>query len=167
MSDRKATIVFVFFFVIPYLAGQAMIGIAYNSLVLHNTSIWRTIVGAGVGALILYAAKVPMERPLRILGKYTYVPFIHLSVRFFMLQEARPLKIVLNYLFDFLGAVVATGFARFLWPGQVGHAFLVGTPFGWCIAIMFVSLCIGAYIDFDALSIANPKLVNPPTRPEK
>ncbi|KRK74160.1 hypothetical protein [Lacticaseibacillus nasuensis] len=167
MSDRKASVIFFFFFVIPYLAAQFMIGIAYNALVLHASSVWRTLIGAGVGAVILYFAKIPVERPLRILGKYTYVPLIHLAVRFFMLASARPLKITLNLLLDFGVAVGSTNLVRFIWPDYFGYRMLIGTPFGWCLAVMFISIMIGAYLDFETMSIVNPKLVNPELRQGK
>lgn len=161
MSNRKASFIFLFFFVIPYFAAQFMIGLAYNALVLHSASIWRTCVGAGVGAVILFFATITVERPLRILGKYTFVPLIHMGVRFFMLASARKLKIVLNLLLDFVIAFASTELVRLIWPGPHGYAQLIGQPFGWCLAIMFISIMIGAYLDFETLAIVNPKLIKP------
>ncbi|MFD1429438.1 hypothetical protein [Lacticaseibacillus mingshuiensis] len=153
MGNGKATLIFTFFFGIPYLCAQLMIGIAYNALVLHADSIWRTAVGAIVGATIIYFAKIPLERPLRILGKYTTIQFIHLAVRFFMLQEAKLWKIILNYLLDLTVAFAAIDLVRVLFPTPEAHAFIIGTPFGWVLALMVVSLCIGAYMDLDAMSL--------------
>ncbi|WDF83502.1 hypothetical protein PQ472_04500 [Lacticaseibacillus pabuli] len=153
MTSKKAFAIFIFLFVIPYLCGLAIIGVAYNAMVLHSTSLWRSAVGALVGATLLYFAKIPLERPLRILGRYTY-RFIHLTVRFFMLDNARPLKRVLNYLIDFGLAFFATYALRWLFPGQAGKSIIMSTMNGWLVAALFISLCIGAYMDFDVLSIA-------------
>jgi len=153
MTNRKATFIFMFLFVIPYVSAQVMIGIAYNALVLHSDSWWRSLIGAVVGATLLFFAKIPLERPLRILGKYTTSKFIHLSVRFFILEEARASKQILNYLIDVVLAFASTYALRWFFPGAAGKALLMGTPFGWVVAILFISICIGAYLDFDMLSI--------------
>lgn len=153
MNSKKAFAIFFFLFVIPYLSALAIIGVAYNAMVLHSDSLWRSLVGATVGATLLFFAKIPLERPLRILGRYTY-RFIHLTVRFFMLDSARPLKRVLNYAIDLLLALTSTYLIRFLFPGHAGKSLIMGTMNGWLIAILFVSICIGAYLDFDVLSIA-------------
>ena len=154
MTNRRATLIFIFLFIIPYISAQIMIGIAYNALVLHSDSLWRSLVGAFVGAWILYFAKIPLEHPLRVLGKYTTIQLIHYVVRFFMLEHAKWWKQVLNFTIDFLVAVGATYVLRWLFPVAAnGSNVLMGTPLGWMIAILFISLCIGAYIDFDALSV--------------
>jgi len=153
MTNRRATLIFIFLFIIPYISAQLMIGIAYNALVWHSDSLWRTLVGSFVGAIILYFAKIPLEHPLRILGKYTTVQFIHYAVRFFMLQSAKWWKQTLNFVIDFAVAIGATYLLREIFPGAAGKTILMGTPMGWMIALLFVSLCIGAYIDFDALSV--------------
>lgn len=152
MTSKKAITIFVFLFAIPYLCGLGIIGVAYNSLVLHSASFWRSLVGATVGATILFFAKIPLERPLRILGTYTH-HLLRRIVRFFMLDEARFPKQVLNIFFDLVLALGSTYLVRYLFPGPAGKSLIMGSLNGWLVAILFVSLCIGAYIDFDVLSI--------------
>lgn len=158
MSNARATTIFTFFFIIPYLCAQLMIGVAYNALVFHSNSLWRSLIGALVGATVLYFAKIPLERPLRILGKYTTVPLIHLTVRFFMLLEARPLKVRLNYGMDLLIALGSTYLIRAAFPGPAGLGIITGSLFGWLLGVLFVSICIGAYLDFEVMSLVpDPK----------
>ncbi|WP_155286523.1 hypothetical protein [Lacticaseibacillus zhaodongensis] len=152
MTGRKAMTIFIFLFAIPYLCGLGIIGVAYNALVMHSDSLWRSLVGATVGATLLFFAKIPLERPLRILGSYTHY-FIRRVVRFFMLDQARAPKQVLNFVMDLVLALGSTYLMRFLFPGQAGKSLIMGSLNGWLVAILFISLCIGAYIDFDVLSI--------------
>ena len=152
MTSRKANVIFLFLFVIPYFSALGIIGVAYNSLVLHSDSLWRSVVAAAVGAVLLFFAKIPLERPLSILGKYTF-RLSHLVVRFFILETPQPMKRVVNYLFDFILALGSTYLLRQLFPGQAGKSIIMGHMNGWLVAVLFLSLCIGAYLDFDALSI--------------
>lgn len=150
LSNRKATYIFLFLFVIPYLFALVLIGTCYNALLVHTGSWWRTIVGALIGAVLLMLVKITVERPLKILGKYTTIRFIHLSIRFFMLEKAKWWKLSFNFILDFILAGIATWAVRHVFI----HAFITGTMVGWLILIMFISILLGSYLDFDLMSIA-------------
>ncbi len=150
MSNQKATHIFLFLFVIPYIFALLLIGTCYNALLVHTGSWWRTIVGALIGATLLMLVKVTVERPLKILGKYTTNKIIHLSIRFFMLDKAKWWKLLFNFGFDFVLAGTATWVVRHVFT----YKFIVGTMAGWIILIMFISILLGSYLDFDLMSIA-------------
>jgi hypothetical protein len=152
MSQRKASFIFTLMFIVPYLCAVTIIGVAYNVLVAHASSPWRIAVGAVVGTLMLYFLKIPLERPLRILGQYTF-RFNRRVIRLFMLDEAKSWKKYANIAIDCVFSLLGILTIGFLFPGQAGVTFLSNTLIGWIIVVLFGSLCIAGYLEFDVLSI--------------
>ncbi|KRN28408.1 hypothetical protein IV38_GL001408 [Lactobacillus selangorensis] len=147
MSKRKAFWVFVFLFTIPYLAALGLSGTLYNALVRHVASWGRTIAAAATAAFGLLAIKIPLERPLRIIrtngGRLT-----SRVANLFMVQNSLPKKGI-NYVLDFCLVGVATWVVRHTFT----HDFVVGSLTGWLATVIFLSVCIGVYLDFDDLTI--------------
>ncbi len=152
MSQRKASFIFTLMFIVPYLCAVAIIGVSYNVLVAHASSPWRIIVGAVVGTVMLYFLKIPLERPLRILGKYTF-RFNRRIIRLFMLDSAKRGKQYANLAIDAGVSTLSILTIGYLFQGRAGFDFLSGTLIGWIVTVLFVSLCISGYLEFDALSI--------------
>ena len=139
MKMRRIMLVFVFLLLIPYICSLAIIGIGFNALVLHSTDPFRTAVGAFVGAIIMLV--------------WSYDPFQAYSflqqiLRFFSIRR-RPLLQVANFILDFVLCTLATIVIRLLLPLK----WIVGTSMGFVILVMFISTCLGAYIEYDNLSI--------------
>lgn len=150
MSNKKAIYIFFFLFLIPYFFSILLIGTCYNALLIHTNSLWRTIIGSIIGSILLLLTKITVERPLKILGKYTTIKIIHLGIRFFMLEKAKWWKIIFNFSLDFCFCFISTWWVRHLFS----HLFIIGTMVGWIIVIMFISILIGSYLDFDLMSIS-------------
>lgn len=148
MKMRRIMLVFVFLLLIPYICSLAIIGIGFNALVLHSTDPFRTAVGAFVGAIIMLAVKATIQRPLNLLAGDIYDSFLQQILRFFSIRR-RPLLQVANFALDFVLCTLATIVIRLLLPLE----WIVGTSMGFVILVMFISTCLGAYIEYDNLSI--------------
>ena len=125
MKMRRIVLVFIFLLLIPYICSLAIIGIGYNALVLHSSDPFRTAIGALVGAIIMMAVKATIQRPLNLLAGDIYDSFLKQLLRFFSIRR-RPILQAAN---------------------------IVGTSTGFVLLIMFISTCLGAYIEYDNLSI--------------
>ncbi|KRM54856.1 hypothetical protein [Lacticaseibacillus sharpeae] len=152
MSQKKASFIFTLMFIIPYICAVSIIGVAYNVLVAHASSPWRILVGTVVGTTMLYFLKIPLERPLRILGKYTF-RFNRRVIRLFMLDEAKSWKKYANILIDAAFSLFGILAVGYLSRGQSGYDFISSTLIGWIVVVLFASLCISSYFEFDALAI--------------
>ncbi|WP_127848343.1 hypothetical protein [Lacticaseibacillus hulanensis] len=152
MSQKRASFIFTLMFIVPYICAVAIIGVSYNVLVAHGGSPWRIAVGTIVGTMLLYFLKIPLERPLRILGKYTF-RFNRRVIRLFMLDEAKSWKKYANIAIDAIFSLLGILTVGFLWGGHAGYELLSGTLIGWIVMVLFGSLCISGYMEFDALSI--------------
>lgn len=148
MKKERIYLVFIFLLLIPYICSLGIIGICYNALVMHSTSFWRTIVGALVGALIMFAVKATIQRPLHLLSIDSPNNFFRQVLRFFSIRRRR-LLLISNFLLDFILCIVSTIIIRQF----LSLKFIIGTATGWALLIMLISTCIGAYLEYDNLSI--------------
>lgn len=148
MSNKKIAAVYLFLFLLPYLCALLVIGTSYNALVLHSASLWRTFVGAAVGAVVMSALKVTVERPLAILVANATRPLLRNILDFFKVDGDMK-KRVLNLGIDFVFCGVATWVVRNVFPRE----WIMWSLIGWLMLIMFISVLIGGYIDYDLLSV--------------
>lgn len=148
MKKERIYLVFIFLLLIPYLCSLGIIGICYNALVMHSASFWRTMVGALVGALIMFAVKATIQRPLHLLSLDSPNNFFKQVLRFFSIRRRR-LLLISNFLLDFILCIISTILIRQF----LSLKFIIGTATGWALLIMLISTCIGAYLEYDNLSI--------------
>ena len=148
MKKERIYLVFIFLLLIPYLCSLSLIGISYNALVRHAGDAWRTIVGALVGAIIMFAIKGTIQRPLDLISDEINDNLFKQFLRFFSIRR-RKLLLISNLILDFFLCVFATFFIR----NTLSLAAITGTSTGWVFVIMLISTCIGAYIEYDNLSI--------------
>ncbi|MCZ3622601.1 hypothetical protein [Lactobacillus mulieris] len=148
MEKKRVYLVFVFLLLIPYLCSLAVIGIGYNALVLHSSSIWRSTIGALMGSFIMFAIKATIQRPLDLMANQINEGLFEQFLRFFSVRR-RPWLQLANIVLDFILCYMATFLVRtFLNLDQI-----VGNSVGITLIVMFVSTCIGAYLEYDNLSI--------------
>lgn len=148
MKRERIYLVFIFLLLIPYLCSLAMVGICYNALVRHSDNLWRTLVGAFVGALIMFAIKATIQRPLDLLSEQIPRSFFKQLLRFFSIRR-RKLFLVGNFVLDFILCTIATVLIRQFLSLKI----IIGTATGWALLVMLISTCIGAYLEYDNLSI--------------
>lgn len=148
MKKSHVLLVFFFLLLIPYLCSLTIIGLGYNSLVLHSGDLFRSFIGALVGALIMFAIKATIQRPVDMLAMQTKDNLLKQLLRFFSIRR-RYFLLFSNVVLDFILCFLATILVRsFLTLDQI-----VGTATGIVLLIMFISTCLGAYVEYDNLSI--------------
>lgn len=151
MKKSHVLLVFTFLLLIPYLCSLTIIGIGYNALVLHSGDLFRTLIGAFVGSLVMFGIKATIQRPVDLLAMQIHDNFLKQLLRFFSIRR-RYFLLLANVILDFVLCFLATIIVRnFLTLDQV-----VGTSTGIVLLIMFISTCLGAYVEYDNLSI-DPK----------
>ena len=151
MKKSHVILVFTFLLLIPYLCSLTIIGIGYDALVLHSADLFRTSIGAAVGALIMFAIKATIQRPVDLLAVEINDGFLKQLLRFFSIRRRYLLQIA-NVILDFILCFAATFVVReFLTLDQI-----VGKSVGIVMLIMLLSTCLGAYVEYDNLSI-DPK----------
>ncbi|MGQ5709335.1 hypothetical protein [Lactobacillus sp. PSON] len=151
MKKSHVLLVFIFLLLIPYICSLLIIGIGYNALVLHSADIFRTIIGALVGSLVMFGIKATIQRPVDLLAMETNDDFLKQLLRFFSIRR-RYFFLAANVVLDFVLCILATIIVRsFLTLDQI-----VGTSTGFVMLIMLISTCLGAYVEYDNLSI-DPK----------
>lgn len=151
MKKSHVLLVFIFLLLIPYLCSLTIIGIGYNALVLHSGDLFRTLIGAFVGSLVMFGIKATIQRPVDLLAMQIHDNFLKQLLRFFSIRR-RYFLLLANVILDFVLCFLATIIVRnFLTLDQV-----VGTSTGIVLLIMFISTCLGAYVEYDNLSI-DPK----------
>lgn len=148
MKTSKVNSVFLFLLVIPYLCTLALIGIAFNALVLHSASLWRTVIGALVGAMITFAIKGTVQRPLDLVSDQVNSKVFKQFLRFFSVRRRKFLQLA-NFVLDFALCGISTYLVRQVLTIQQ----IVGNSIGYVLVLMLISTAIGAYIEYDALSI--------------
>lgn len=148
MKTSKVNSVFLFLLVIPYLCTLALIGIAFNALVLHSASLWRTVIGALVGAMIMFAIKGTVQRPLDLVSDQVNSKIFKQFLRFFSVRRRKFLQLA-NFVLDFALCGISTYLVRQVLTIQQ----IVGNSIGYVLVVMLISTAIGAYIEYDALSI--------------
>lgn len=148
MKKSHVILVFTFLLLIPYLCSLTIIGICYDALVLHSADLFRTTVGALVGALIMFAIKATIQRPVDLLAVEINDGFLKQVLRFFSVRRRYFFQIA-NMILDFILCFAATFAVReFLTLDQI-----VGKSVGVVILIMLLSTCLGAYVEYDNLAI--------------
>lgn len=151
MKKSHVILVFTFLLLIPYLCSLTIIGIGYDALVLHSADLFRTAIGATVGALIMFAIKATIQRPVDLLAVEINDGFLKQLLRFFSIRRRYLLQIA-NVILDFILCFAATFVVReFLTLDQI-----VGKSVGIVMLVMLLSTCLGAYVEYDNLSI-DPK----------
>lgn len=151
MKKSHVLLVFTFLLLIPYICSLLIIGIGYDALVLHSADLFRTTIGAFVGSLIMFGIKATIQRPVDLLATQVDDGFLKQLLRFFSIRR-RYWLVAANVVLDFILCFLATIVVRdFLTLDQI-----VGTSTGIVMLIMFISTCLGAYVEYDNLSI-DPK----------
>lgn len=145
MKKSHVLLVFTFLLLIPYICSLAIIGIGYNALVLHSAELYRTLIGSLVGAIIMFAVKATIQRPVDLLAVQTNDGLLKQLLRFFSIRRLLAANIIL----DFVLCFAATYIIRALLTLDQ----IVGSSIGFVLLIMFVSTCLGAYVEYDNLSI--------------
>ncbi|MGX4763171.1 hypothetical protein [Holzapfeliella sp. JNUCC 72] len=151
MKKYRVFFVFLFLLFIPYICSLALIATAYNALVLHADDIFRTLIGALTGGFILYAMKATIQRPLDLIGDQIRQPFLKQFVRFFSIQRRFKFKIA-NLILDIVMSGIATVLIRVL----VDKSIIMNQLAGFFLIIMFFSTALGAYVEYDHLSVDSP-----------
>ncbi|MDO4912009.1 MAG: hypothetical protein Q3960_00460 [Lactobacillus sp.] len=148
MKKSHLVLVFIFLLLIPYICSLLIIGIGYNALVLHASELFRTFAGAICGAFIMFAIKATIQRPLDLVALKADNQFFKQFLRFFSIRR-RPVFLFLNIVLDFCLCFLSTYLVRNLFTLDE----IVGSTIGYILLIMFVSTCLGSYIEYDNLSI--------------
>lgn len=148
MKQYKIIAVFITLLAIPYLATLALIGISYNAVVIHSDNLWRTLVGASVGSMIVFAIKGTIQRPLDLVSDKTDSLFLKQLLRFFSIRRRRLLQLA-NFVLDFGLCFGATIAARQIFT----YDQIIGSTVGYVLVIMLVSTIIGATLEYGFLSI--------------
>ncbi|WEV40399.1 hypothetical protein OZX56_06285 [Lactobacillus sp. ESL0684] len=148
MKKSHVLLVFTFLLFIPYLCSLLIIGIGYDALVLHSADLVRTSIGALVGALIMFAIKATIQRPVDLLAMEVDDGLLKQLLRFFSIRR-RYFLLIANIVLDFVLCFAATFIVReFLTLDQI-----VGKSAGIVLLVMLLSTCLGAYVEYDNLSI--------------
>lgn len=152
MSNKKILIIHIFFFLIPYTICYLLIGTAYNSLVNHSSSIWRTLIGCLVGALSMLAIKTIVQRPIQVIESESTRPFLKKLIGFFDIDKSTT-NLYLNFLLDFVMSGASTYLIRFIFTKEQ----YMGTLTGWLVTILIISVVTSSNMEFDSLSITKQK----------
>lgn len=96
----------------------------------------------------MFAVKATIQRPVDLLAMQTNDSFLKQLLRFFSIRR-RYLLLFANIILDFILCFASTYLVRaVLTLDQI-----VGSSIGFVLLIMFVSTCLGAYVEYDNLSI--------------
>lgn len=148
MKKSHVLLVFTFLLLIPYFCSLTIIGIGYNALVLHSAETTRTLIGSLIGSFVMFGIKATIQRPVDLLAVQTHDSFLKQLLRFFSIRR-RYFFLFANMVLDFILCLLATYLVRtFLTLDAI-----VGTSTGFVLLIMFISTCLGAYVEYDNLSI--------------
>ena len=142
MKKQNIYLVFTFLLLIPYLCSLTLIGICYNALVRHSSDL---------GTIIMFAIKATIQRPLDLVSAKVPDNFFKQILRFYSIRR-RKIFLIGNCLVDFVLCWLAMDLVR----SCFSLSFIIGNSVGIVLLIMLISTCIGAYIEYDNLSI-DPK----------
>jgi len=151
MSNKKISIIYLIFFIIPYILCLSIIGVSYNSLVLHALT-WRIVVGGIVGAFGMFAVKVIAQRPVLIMYRSSTQPILKDLLNFFILERSK-LVISANLFVDFLLSMASIYLISTFVPLTV----VLGRTLGWLVFLLMLSLTLASYLEFESLSIYTEK----------
>lgn len=152
MSNKKILVIYSFFFVIPYIICFLLIGTAYNSLVNHSSSIWRTLIGCLVGALAMMAIKTIVSRPIKIMMLESTRPLLTKLISFFDINRS-PFNLYANFILDFL----LSGLGMYLIRQLFSKPTYMGSLVGWLVTILIISVVTASNMEYDSLSILKEK----------
>ena len=107
MKKSHVLLVFTFLLLIPYVCSLLIIGIGYNALVLHSAELYRTIIGALVGSIIMFAVKATIQRPVDLLAMQTNDGLLKQLLRFFSIRR-RYFLLFANIVLDFILCFAST-----------------------------------------------------------
>ncbi|WP_127345698.1 hypothetical protein [Lactobacillus amylolyticus] len=148
MKKSHVLLVFFFLLLIPYICSLTIIGIGYNALVLHSGDLFRSLIGAFVGSLVMFGIKATIQRPVDLLAMQTNDGLLKQLLRFFSILR-RYFLLTANVILDFVLCFGAMSLVRY----YLTLDDIVGNATGVVLLVMFVSTCLGAYIEYDNLSI--------------
>ncbi|WP_281829908.1 MULTISPECIES: hypothetical protein [Lactobacillus] len=148
MKKSHVLLVFFFLLLIPYICSLTIIGIGYNALVLHSGNLFRSLIGAFVGSLVMFGIKATIQRPVDLLAMQTNDGLLKQLLRFFSIRR-RYFLLTANVILDFVLCFGAMSLVRY----YLTLDDIVGNATGVVLLVMFVSTCLGAYIEYDNLSI--------------
>ncbi|ARD07023.1 hypothetical protein B1745_04980 [Lactobacillus amylolyticus] len=148
MKKSHVLLVFFFLLLIPYICSLTIIGIGYNALVLHSGDLFRSLIGAFVGSLVMFGIKATIQRPVDLLAMQTNDGLLKQLLRFFSIRR-RYFLLTANVILDFVLCFGAMSLVRY----YLTLDDIVGNATGVVLLVMFVSTCLGAYIEYDNLSI--------------
>ena len=96
----------------------------------------------------MFAVKATIQRPVDLLAVQTNDGLLKQLLRFFSIRR-RYFFLFANIVLDFILCFASTYLVRsILTLDQI-----VGNSIGFVLLIMFVSTCLGAYVEYDNLSI--------------
>lgn len=148
MKKSHVLLVFFFLLLIPYICSLTIIGIGYNAMVLHSGDLFRSLIGAFVGSLVMFGIKATIQRPVDLLAMQTNDGLLKQLLRFFSIRR-RYFLLTANVILDFVLCFGAMSLVRY----YLTLDDIVGNATGVVLLVMFVSTCLGAYIEYDNLSI--------------
>lgn len=148
MKKSHILLVFTFLLLIPYICSLMIIGIGYNALVLHSGEIFRSLIGSLCGAFIMIGIKATIQRPLDLLANETADGLMKQLLRFFSVRR-RYWAMAANVILDFVLCYAATNLIRDFFTLDE----IVGSLIGYVLLVMFISTCLGAYVEYENLSI--------------
>lgn len=151
MSNKKIAIIYLFFFIIPYVLCLSIIGVSYNSLVLHALS-WRIVVGGFVGAFGMFAVKVIAQRPVLIMYRSSTRKILKELLNFFILERSK-FVISANLAVDFCLSIASIYLIAKFMPLTI----ILGRTLGWLVLALVISLTLASYLEFESLSIYTEK----------
>lgn len=96
----------------------------------------------------MFAVKATIQRPVDLLAVQTNDGLLKQLLRFFSIRR-RYWLLAANIILDFVLCFAATYIIRALLTLDQ----IVGGSIGFVLLIMFVSTCLGAYVEYDNLSI--------------
>lgn len=96
----------------------------------------------------MFAVKATIQRPVDLLAVQTNDGLLKQLLRFFSIRR-RYWLLAANIILDFVLCFAATYIIRALLTLDQ----IVGSSIGFVLLIMFVSTCLGAYVEYDNLSI--------------
>ena len=99
----------------------------------------------------MFAIKATIQRPLDLVSAKVPDNFFKQILRFYSIRR-RKLFLIGNCLVDFVLCWLAMDLVR----SCFSLSFIIGNSVGIVLLIMLISTCIGAYIEYDNLSI-DPK----------
>lgn len=152
MSNKKILVIYSFFFIIPYSICFLLIGTAYNSLVNHSASLWRTLIGCLVGALAMMAIRTIVQRPIKIMQTESTRPTLKKIIGFFNISKS-PFNLYANFILDFILSGIGTYLIRHLFTKPT----YMGSLLGWLVTILIISVVTASNMEYESLSILESK----------